>query len=102
MVKNPLLAYTMGQCGCVASETTKVCCNVDRAVLSSWDTLGNAPESEDVDSSDDLMRSPNSSVPVKGEGGALGLSILFLYSDETEKRKGCKKKPDSKEKSNES
>ena len=45
----------MGQSGCVASETTKVCCNVERAVLSSWDTLGKAPDSEADDSSDDLL-----------------------------------------------
>lgn len=51
MVKNPLLAYIIGQSGLVASDTTNVCCSVASAVLSSCDTLGIAPmklESSDV------------------------------------------------------
>lgn len=40
MLKKPALAYRIGKSGCVASDTTNVCWNVESASLTSRETFG--------------------------------------------------------------
>lgn len=65
MLKNPALAYKIGKSGCWASDTTKVCWNVESASLSSLDTRGKfeGPSLAASDASDVLFDAAVNEVP---------------------------------------